>query len=185
MAGKVIPGGRGMEWANIGFWAGTGRILYLYDYSARLLRKLITVFRWAGRSSGVETEKWLRAFFEFCSENVLVLSQAMVYPISQLWEDIISTPSMSLHMIDSWKKPGILPADYPQIANLPLHITEFNSSYVVCPPIMIRIHTAYIGFSVRRENMLFLFLLTFSVFFETGCPSCFPWRFRSGGLSSM
>jgi xylan 1,4-beta-xylosidase len=37
-------------------------------------------------------------------------------------------------MIDELKETREIMADYPSIANMPLHITEFNSSYVpVCP----------------------------------------------------
>lgn len=49
-------------------------------------------------------------------------------------------------MIDELKETREIMGDYPQIANLPLHITEFNSSYVpVCPVHDTDFHAAYIA----------------------------------------
>jgi xylan 1,4-beta-xylosidase len=49
-------------------------------------------------------------------------------------------------MIDELKETRKYMADYPRIAGLPLHITEFNSSYVpVCPAHDTDFHAAYIA----------------------------------------
>ena len=50
------------------------------------------------------------------------------------------------YMIEELKETRKIMADYPQIANMPLHITEFNSSYVpVCPAHDTTFHAAYIA----------------------------------------
>jgi xylan 1,4-beta-xylosidase len=49
-------------------------------------------------------------------------------------------------MIDELKETRRYMADYPAIANLPLHITEFNSSYMpICPVHDTDFHAAYIA----------------------------------------
>jgi xylan 1,4-beta-xylosidase len=49
-------------------------------------------------------------------------------------------------MIEELKETREIMEDYPQIRNLPLHITEFNSSYVpVCPVHDTDFHAAYIA----------------------------------------
>ena len=94
-----------------------------------------------------------------------------ILPISQPCGVIISTIPLNepTYMIEELKETRAIMADYPQIADLPLHITEFNSSYVpVCPVHEYR-------FSCRlycpdsqwsRRICWFLFLLDLQCVFE-------------------
>lgn len=138
---------------NIGFWAGTMEEYFtLYDYSARAIKEVDHRFQVGGPViCGVETEKWLRAFFEFCiDENVpLDFVSRHCYTANQptlRGHYIYHTLNEPTYMIDELKETRDIMADYPQIANLPLHITEFNSSYVpVCPVHDTDFHAAYIA----------------------------------------
>ena len=80
---------------NVSFWAGTMEEYFiLYDYSAEAVKKVDSRIQVGGPAiCGVETEKWLRSFFEHCIERITrrwILSPAIVIlPINQLSEDII------------------------------------------------------------------------------------------------
>ncbi|MGB4177120.1 MAG: glycosyl hydrolase, partial [Halanaerobiales bacterium] len=138
---------------NIGFWAGTMEEYFtLYDYSARAIKEVDHRFQVGGPViCGVETEKWLRAFFEFCiDENVpLDFVSRHCYTANQPSRQghyLYHTLNEPTYMIDELKETREIMGDYPQIANLPLHITEFNSSYVpVCPVHDTDFHAAYIA----------------------------------------
>jgi xylan 1,4-beta-xylosidase len=56
---------------NIPFWAGTMEEYFkLYDYTARAAKEVDEGFQIGGPAiCGVETEKWLRSFFEHCIKN--------------------------------------------------------------------------------------------------------------------
>lgn len=126
---------------NIAFWAGTMEEYFkLYDCSAKAVKKVDPRIQVGGPAiCGVETEKWLRAFFEHCIRNNSPLDHITrhCYTVDKptfkgqfIYHDMYHPA----YMIDELKETRKIMADYPQIANLPLHITEFNSSYVpVCP----------------------------------------------------
>jgi xylan 1,4-beta-xylosidase len=138
---------------NIGFWAGTMEEYFkLYDYSAKAVKRVDPDLKVGGPAiCGVETEKWLRSFFEHCINNNSPLDfitrhcYTVDKPIRKghfIYHDI----HHPTYMIEELKETRKIMADYPQIVSMPLHITEFNSSYVpVCPIHDTTFHAAYIA----------------------------------------
>lgn len=138
---------------NIAFWAGTMEEYFkLYEYSAKAVKKADPRIKVGGPViCGVETEKWLRAFFEHCIKYSLPLDfvSRHCYTVGQpnhkgqfMYHEVYSPT----YMIDELKETRKIMSDYPQIANLPLHITEFNSSYVpICPVHDTTFQAAYIA----------------------------------------
>ncbi|HOA40021.1 MAG: glycosyl hydrolase [Halanaerobiales bacterium] len=138
---------------NIGFWAGSMEDYFtLYEYSARVIKEVDPRIQVGGPAiCGVETEKWFRGFFEFCIENDVPVDfiSRHCYTANQPSRQghyLYHTLNEPTYMIDELKETREIMGDYPQIANLPLHITEFNSSYVpVCPVHDTDFHAAYIA----------------------------------------
>ncbi len=138
---------------NIGFWAGTMDDYFkLYDYSAKAVKKADPRIQVGGPAiCGIETEKWLRSFFEHCIKNNLPLDfiTRHCYTANQPTRRghyIYHTLNEPTKMIEELKETRNIMADYPQIADMPLHITEFSSSYVpVCPYHDTDFHAAYIA----------------------------------------
>lgn len=138
---------------NIGFWAGTMEEYFkLYDYSAKAIKKADPRIQVGGPAiCGVETEKWLRSFFEHCIKNNSPLDFITRHCYTansptRRGHYIYHTLSEPTKMIDELKETRQIMAAYPQIADMPLHITEFNSSYVpVCPAHDTDFHAAYIA----------------------------------------
>lgn len=138
---------------NIGFWAGTMEEYFkLYDTSANAVKKVDPRIQVGGPAiCGIETEKWLRSFFEHCIHNKSPLDfiTRHCYTVDQPIHKghfIYHKMHHPTYMINELKETRQIMADYPQIAELPLHITEFNSSYVpVCPAHDTDFHAAYIA----------------------------------------
>lgn len=138
---------------NIQFWAGTMEDYFrLYDYSARAVKAVDPRICVGGPAiCGVETEKWLRGFFEHCIENDSPLDfiTRHCYTANRPTHRghfIYHSVNDPTSMIEELKETRRLMADYPRIADLPLHITEFNSSYVpICPVHDTDFHAAYIA----------------------------------------
>ncbi|MFW6022949.1 MAG: GH39 family glycosyl hydrolase [Halanaerobiaceae bacterium] len=138
---------------NIPFWAGTMEEYFkLYDYSAQAVKKVDSQIRVGGPSiCGVETEKWLRSFFEHCIENNSPLDfiTRHCYTANQPTECghyTYHTLNDPTYMIEELKETRQIMEDYPLTADMPLHITEFNSSYVPnCPVHDTDFHAAYIA----------------------------------------
>lgn len=138
---------------NIPFWAGTMEEYFkLYDYSARAVKLADPRIPVGGPAiCGVETEKWLRSFFEHCIENDSPLDfiSRHCYTADQPTRRghyIYHALFEPTYMINELKETRKIMADYPRIASMPLHITEFNSSYVpVCPAHDTAFHAAYIA----------------------------------------
>jgi len=138
---------------NIPFWAGTMEEYFkLYDASARAVKQVDPRIQVGGPAiCGVETEKWLRGFFEHCIANASPLDFITrhcytVNPPTRRGHYIYHALKQPTRMIDELKETRKYMADYPRIAGLPLHITEFNSSYVpVCPAHDTDFHAAYIA----------------------------------------
>lgn len=138
---------------NIPFWAGTMEEYFkLYDYSAAAVKKADPRIQVGGPAiCGVETEKWLRAFFEHCIRNNSPLDFITRHcytanPTTARGHYIYHTVNEPTRMIDELKETRAIMADYPRIANMPLHITEFNSSYnPLCPVHDTDFHAPYIA----------------------------------------
>jgi xylan 1,4-beta-xylosidase len=126
---------------NIPFWAGSMEEYFkLYDYSAKAVKAADPRIQVGGPAiCGVETEKWLRGFFAFCINNKSPLDFITRHcytansPVMR-GHCIYHTMTAPTRMIDELRETRAIMADYPQIADMPLHITEFNSSYSpLCP----------------------------------------------------
>ena len=126
---------------NIAFWAGTmDEYFKLYEYSAVAVKSVDSRIQVGGPAiCGIDTEHWLRSFFEYCIKNDLPLDFITRHcytakePTTR-GHYIYHTMTEPTQMIEELKETRKIMADYPQIANMPLHITEFNTSYVpICP----------------------------------------------------
>ncbi|MBX4263173.1 GH39 family glycosyl hydrolase [Clostridium estertheticum] len=126
---------------NIGFWAGSMEEYFkLYEYSAAAVKKADHRIQVGGPSiCGIDTEHWLRSFFEHCIKNKLPLDfiTRHCYTARETTKHgdyvyhIMNEPTI---MIEELKETRKIMSYYPSVTNIPLHITEFNSSYVpVCP----------------------------------------------------
>lgn len=139
---------------NIGFWAGTMEEYFkLYEYSANAIKEVDSRIQVGGPViCGVNTEFWLRSFFEHCIKNKLPLDfiSRHCYTANQpkkvFSEYIYQSMDEPTKMIRELQETRQIMSDYPEIANLPLHITEFNSSYVPrCPVHDTTFNAAYIA----------------------------------------
>jgi xylan 1,4-beta-xylosidase len=126
---------------NIPFWAGTMEEYFkLYEYSAAAVKSVDARIQIGGPAiCGVDTERWLRGFFEYCVKNNTPLDFITRHcytandPTTR-GHYIYHTMREPTRMIEELKETREIMADYPRIANMPLHITEFNTSYVpICP----------------------------------------------------
>ncbi|HOB08374.1 MAG: xylan 1,4-beta-xylosidase [Limnochordia bacterium] len=126
---------------NIPFWAGTMEEYFqLYDYSAKAVKEVDPRIQVGGPAiCGVETEKWLRGFIEHCIKNnspVDFISRHCYSANKPEWRGHYNYHTMMgpEFTINELKETRAIMADYPLTKELPLHITEFNSSYnPVCP----------------------------------------------------
>lgn len=138
---------------NISFWAGTMEEYFkLYDYSARAVKKVDERIQVGGPAiCGVETEKWLRSFIEHCIENDSPLDfvSRHCYTADQpirCGHYVYHTLNDPTYMIEELKETREIMSDYPLTIDMPLHITEFNSSYVpLCPVHDTDFHAPYIA----------------------------------------
>lgn len=138
---------------NIHFWAGTREEYFrLYEYSARAVKQVDERISVGGPAiCGVQTEKWLRGFFEHCIENDLPLDFVSRHcytankPIRR-GHYTYHTLKEPTYLIEDLKKTKLIMADYSLTSNMPLHITEFNSSYgPTCPIHDTDFHAPYIA----------------------------------------
>lgn len=127
---------------NIGFWAGTMEEYFkLYDYSARALKEVDPRIQVGGPAiCGIEVEKWLTAFFEHCinSKAPLDFVTRHCYTANDpafKGHYVYHTMNAPTYMIDELKETREIMNRYPLTKDIPLHITEFNSSYSPLVPI--------------------------------------------------
>lgn len=121
---------------NIPFWAGTMEEYFkLYEYSAKAVKRTDPRIQVGGPAiCGIEVDKWLRSFIEHCISNNLPLDfiTRHCYTVDKpVYKEHYTYHAMfrPTYMIDELKETRKIMADYPLTANMPLHITEFNSSY--------------------------------------------------------
>lgn len=182
---------------NIPFWAGTMEEYFkLYDYSAEAVKRADPRIQVGGPAiCGVQTEKWLRAFFEHCNKNNSPLNfiTRHCYTANEAIRQghyVYHTMNEPTQMIGELKETRKIMADYPRIANMPLHITEFNSSYnPICPVHDTTFNAAYIAriLSEAGEYAQSYSYWTFSdVFEESDVPkSVFHGGFGLVALNSV
>lgn len=126
---------------NIGFWTGGLEGYFrLYESSVRAVKSVDPQIQVGGPAiCGVEVERWLTSFFSFCSENHVPLDFVTRHCYTA------NTPRNEGHyvyhtmrdprvMLEELRETREIMARYPLTKGLPLHITEFNSSYnPLCP----------------------------------------------------
>ncbi len=138
---------------NIIFWAGSMEEYFkLYEYSANAVKSVDPRIQVGGPAiCGVDTENWLRSFFEYCIKNNLPLDfiTRHCYTANDptfRGHYIYHSMREPTRMIEELKETREIMSDYPRIANMPLHITEFSSSYVpLCPVHDTDFHAAFIA----------------------------------------
>lgn len=138
---------------NIPFWAGTMEEYFkLYDYSVKAVKEVDSRFQVGGPViCGVQTEKWLRSFIEHCIANNSPLDFISrhcytAHNPTRKGHYTYHTLNEPTYMIDELKETRAIMADYPLTQNMPLHITEFNSSYdPLCPVHDTTYQAAYIA----------------------------------------
>ena len=126
---------------NIPFWAGTMEEYFkLYQYSAEAVKSVDSRIQIGGPAiCGIDTEHWLRSFFEHCTKNNLPLDfitrhcYTANHPTTR-GHYVYHTMREPTQLIEELKETRSIMSDYPEIADMPLHITEFSSSYMpLCP----------------------------------------------------
>ncbi len=138
---------------NIIFWAGSMEEYFkLYEYSANAVKSVDPRIQVGGPAiCGVDTENWLRSFFEYCIKNNLPLDfiTRHCYTANDptfRGHYIYHSMREPTRMIEELRETREIMSDYPRIANMPLHITEFSSSYVpLCPVHDTDFHAAFIA----------------------------------------
>ena len=126
-----------------GFWQGADMEEYfkLYEVTSRALKACDERIRVGGPAiCGVDDERWMRCFLDFCLQNDVPLDFVTrhaygtelpevdghyVYQKLRPPEGFMAEPRGSRLIIDS----------YPQYRGMELHITEFNTSYSPMNPI--------------------------------------------------
>lgn len=126
-----------------GFWKGADMEEYfkLYDITARAVKECDSAIRVGGPAiCGVDDERWLSRFLQFCSESKAPLDfvtrhayatempeHAGHYAYQKLRapEVFLDELKVSRRIIDS----------FPQYYGMEMHITEFNTSYTPLNPI--------------------------------------------------
>lgn len=138
---------------NIGFWAGSMEEYFkLYNYSVQAVKAIDSRIQVGGPAiCGIETEKWLRSFFEYCIEKNCPLDfiTRHCYTANEptkCGHYIYHSINDAEYMINELKETRAIMNAYPEIAKLPLHITEFSTSYVpICPVHDTDFNAAYIA----------------------------------------
>ncbi len=182
---------------NIGFWAGTMQEYFkLYEVSARAVKRVDPRIPVGGPAiCGVDTENWLRSFFTFVTENDVPVDMVTrhCYTANTPRRDgyyVYHSMRPPTVMIDELRETHAIMDDYPRIAGLPLHITEFSSSYNPrCPIHDTTFNAAFIAriLSEAGEYADSYSYWTFSdVFEEADVPiSAFHGGFGLVGLQSV
>ncbi|MDR0220363.1 MAG: xylan 1,4-beta-xylosidase [Lachnospiraceae bacterium] len=137
-----------------GFWQGADMEEYfkLYDYTSRAVKSCDPRIRVGGPAiCGVDDERWLRSFLEFCREKKAPLDFVTrhaygteegeadghyVYQELRPPAGFLAEPQQSRAIIDS----------FPEFAGMEMHVTEFNTSYSPTNPIHdTNLNAAYIA----------------------------------------
>ena len=120
---------------NIPFWAGTMEEYFkLYDYSAKAIKEVDPRIPVGGPAiCGVQTDRWLRGFIEHCIKSgspLDFISRHCYSANSPEWRGHYTYHTMRgpEFTIEELKETRAIMADYPLTKDMPLHITEFNSS---------------------------------------------------------
>lgn len=118
------------------FWAGNMQDYFdLYEATAQTVKALDGALRVGGPAiCGVDTERWLTSFFSYCETKGLPLDFVTRHCYTggdprrsgQYFYHDMARPT---RMIEELRQTRAIMAQYKSVANLPLYITEFNTSY--------------------------------------------------------
>lgn len=124
------------------FWAGDMKDYFdLYRATAQSVKRVSPRLRVGGPAiCGVDTERWLNAFFTLCQNESLPLDFVARHCYTansptregQYTYHTMMTP---MRMPQELQQTHDIMARYEHVKNLPLYITEFNSSYNSRAPI--------------------------------------------------
>jgi xylan 1,4-beta-xylosidase len=163
-----------------GFWkdADMEEYFHLYEVTAMAVKECDSRIRIGGPAiCGVDDERWLRCFLEFCSKNKVPLDlvtrhayatdmpeRAGHYDYQNLREPEI--------FIEELKESRRIIDSFPEYSGMEMHLTEFNTSYTPLNPIHdTNLNAAYIAqlLSVLGDVCASYSYWTFGdVFEETG-----------------
>jgi len=130
-----------------GFWSGTQEEYFkLYKYSVQAIKSVNSAYQVGGPATAGAA--WVPEMIAFCSKNSLPLDfiSTHTYGVKQGYLDEFGTTGTILSK-DKWSVSGDIINSRKQIANsamptLPLHYTEWSSSYTPSDPIHDSYHQA-------------------------------------------
>ncbi len=165
-----------------GFWKGADMQEYfkLFEYTFNAVKKFDSRFKIGGPAiCGVNDEHWIREFMTFCNDKGLAidfitrhhyttLSHERVahceYAALEVGEEKLANLHSTREIIDSFEK----------YRGLPIHITEYNTSYSpVCVIHDTNLNAAYIAQQLSRlgdDNASYSYWTFGDIFEEQGVP---------------
>jgi xylan 1,4-beta-xylosidase len=165
------------------FWAGADRDAYhrLYELTAHAVKEVDADLRVGGPaiSPGSDSDDWLRAFAEFVTDRSVPVDFVSRHayssgPAQHLPFGVRQTLAPATTLLDQFAQPRRALRD-TALAGLPVHITEFNSSYRPDNPIHdTAFHAAYLAPVLAAGGELvdsFAYWTFCDVFEEVGIPT--------------
>lgn len=126
-----------------GFWKGADMEEYfkLYEVTSKAVKECDPRIRVGGPAiCGVDDERWLRCFLEFCAANKVALDLVTRHAYATESPDNVGhyqyqklrTPKA---FMDELRESRRIIDSFPEYKGMELHITEFNTSYTPLNPI--------------------------------------------------
>jgi xylan 1,4-beta-xylosidase len=137
-----------------GFWKGADMEEYfrLYEVTSKAVKECDSRIKVGGPAiCGVDDERWLRSFLEFCSNNKVPLDLVTRHAYATELPDNVGhyqyqklrTPEGFLSEL---KESRRIIDSFPEYKGMEMHITEFNTSYTPLNPIHdTNLNAAYIA----------------------------------------
>jgi xylan 1,4-beta-xylosidase len=126
-----------------GFWKGADMEEYfkLYEVTSRAVKDCDSRIRIGGPAiCGVDDERWLRCFLDYCSKNKIPLDFVTRHAYAtELPERIGHYDYQKLRspekFMDELRESRLIIDSFPEYVDMEMHITEFNTSYTPLNPI--------------------------------------------------
>lgn len=165
-----------------GFWekADMEEYFKLFEKTFLAIKALDSRFRVGGPAiCGVDDERWIRCFMEFCREKKLMVDFVTRHHYTtQLPEDAghygyakLNDPEDGFANLETTRR---IVDSFPEFAGMEIHITEFNTSYIPnCPLHDTNRNAAYIALQLSRlgdVNESYSYWTFGDVFEERGVP---------------
>ena len=165
-----------------GFWKGADMQEYfkLFEVSYKAVKKVSKRFKVGGPAvCGIRDEFWIRSFLDFCLKRKLKpdfvtrhhYTTEMPERAGHYGYQILSLPEFGFANLKT-SRDAI--DSYPEFKGLPIHITEFNTSYIPNNPIHdTNINAAYLAQQLSRlgdVNESYSYWTFGDVFEEQGVP---------------